>query len=130
MASTRDSPWSFIGSNLFLGPVRLSRTPILLAFPETHSLASRNSVYWTDLREETILLTQRDPGRELEDLLIAKLVSPSDRPKINRQNVSREIIKSLIGAGFGVSLVTESDVGVSFAGLPIEKCGMGPVRPG
>lgn len=90
---------------------------ILVALPETHSLASRNSAYWTDLREETILLTQCDPGRELEDLLIAKLASPSDRPTINRQNVSRGIIKSLIGAGFGVSLVTESDVRVSFAGL-------------
>lgn len=90
---------------------------ILVALPETHSLAARNSIYWTDLRTETILLTQCDPGRELEDLLMAKLISPNDRPKIERQDVSRGIIKSLIGAGFGVSLVTESDVGVSFAGL-------------
>lgn len=105
---------------------------ILVALPETHSLASRNSVYWTDLRQETILLTQCDPGRELEDLLIAKLASPSDRPKIDRQNVSRGIIKSLIGAGFGVSLVTESDVGVSFAGLTYREVrdGTGPSRVG
>ena len=105
---------------------------ILVALPETHSLASQNSIYWTDLRTETILLTQCDPGRELEDLLIAKLVSPSDRPKIDRQNVSRGIIKSLIGAGFGVSLVTESDVGASFAGLTYREVrdGTGPSRVG
>ena len=105
---------------------------ILVALPETHSLASRNSVYWTDLREETILLTQCDPGRELEDLLIAKLASPSDRPKIDRQNVSRGIIKSLISAGFGVSLVTESDIGASFAGLTYREVrdGTGPSRVG
>lgn len=105
---------------------------ILVALPETHSLASRNSIYWTDLRTETMLLTQCDPGRELENLLMAKLVSPSDRPKINRQNVSRGIIKSLIGAGFGVSLVTESDVGASFAGLTYREVrdGAGPSRVG
>ena len=105
---------------------------ILVALPETHSLASRNSLYWTDLRTETILLTHCDPGRELEDLLVAKLVSPSARPKINRQDVSRGIIKSLIGAGFGVSLVTESDVGVSFAGLTYREVrdGAGPSRVG
>ena len=105
---------------------------ILVALPEAHSLTSRNSIYWTDLRAETILLTLCDPGRELEDLLIAKLVSPSDRPKIDRQNVSRGIIKSLISAGFGVSLVTESDIGASFAGLTYREVrdGTGPSRVG
>jgi DNA-binding transcriptional LysR family regulator len=59
---------------------------------------------------------------------MTKLVSPSDRPRIDRQNVSRGIIKSLIGAGYGVSLVTESDVGVSFAGLTYREVrdGTGP----
>jgi DNA-binding transcriptional LysR family regulator len=105
---------------------------ILVALPEDHSMVSRNSVYWTDLRAETILLSHCDPSRELEDLLIAKLASPSDRPKIDRQDVSRGIIKSLIGAGFGVSLVTESDVGVSFAGLTYREVrdGAGPSRVG
>jgi DNA-binding transcriptional LysR family regulator len=105
---------------------------ILVALPETHELASRNSIYWTDLRAVTILLTHCDHGRELEYLLMTKLVSPSDRPKINRQNVSRGIIKSLICAGFGVSLVTESDVGVGFAGLTYREVrdGTGPSRVG
>jgi DNA-binding transcriptional LysR family regulator len=105
---------------------------VLVALPETHFLASQSSIYWTDLRAETILLTQCDLGRELEDLLMAKLVSLSDRPKIDRQNVSRGIIKSLISAGFGVSLVTESDVGASFAGLTYREVrdGTGPSRVG
>lgn len=105
---------------------------ILVALPEAHSLASRNYIYWTDLRTETILLTQCDPGRELEDLLMAKLVAPNDRPKICRQDVSRGIIKSLISAGFGVSLVTESDIGVNFSGLIYREVrdGAGPSRVG
>jgi DNA-binding transcriptional LysR family regulator len=78
---------------------------ILLALLEGHPLAGKEVVYWTDLRGETVLLSQYDPGRELEDLLMSKLVSPEDRPKIARHDVSRGIIKSLIAAGFGVSLV-------------------------
>ena len=68
---------------------------ILLSLPENHALAAGDLVYWTDLRNETVLLSQHDPGRELEDLLISKLVSPADRPKIERHDVNRGIIKSL-----------------------------------
>lgn len=90
---------------------------ILVCLPEDHVLATRPVVYWTDLRNETVLPSQYDPGRELEDLLISKLVSPADRPKIERHDVSRGIIKSLISMKLGMSLVLESDIGASFAGL-------------
>jgi DNA-binding transcriptional LysR family regulator len=105
---------------------------ILLALLKEHPLASKDLVYWTDLRDETVLLSQYDPGRELEDLLMSKLVSPEDRPKIARHDVSRGIIKSLIAAGFGVSLVTESDIGVNFSGLAYRELrdGTGPSRVG
>jgi DNA-binding transcriptional LysR family regulator len=105
---------------------------ILLALLKEHPLASKDVVYWTDLRDQTVLLSQYDPGRELEDLLMSKLVSPEDRPKIARHDVSRGIIKSLIAAGFGVSLVTESDIGVNFSGLAYRELrdGTGPSRVG
>lgn len=105
---------------------------ILLALLEGHPLASKDVVYWTDLRGETVLLSQYDPGRELEDLLMSRLVSSEDRPKIARHDVSRGIIKSLIAAGFGVSLVTESDIGVNFSGLAYRELrdGTGPSRVG
>jgi DNA-binding transcriptional LysR family regulator len=101
---------------------------ILVALPEGHPLAAKKAVYWTDLRSETVLLSQYDPGRELEDLLLAKLVSTTDRPKIERHDVSRDIIKTLITIGFGVSLVAESDIGVNFAGLTYREMrdGLGP----
>lgn len=104
----------------------------LIALPEDHSLAGRDAIYWTDLRSETLLLSQYDPGRELEDLLLSKLVSPEDRPRIERHDVSRGIIKSLVSLGFGVSLVTESDIGATFSGLIYRELrdGTGPSRIG
>ncbi len=105
---------------------------IMVTLPQDHPLAVKDIVYWTDLRAETVLLSQYDPGPELEDLLMSKLVSSEDRPKIERHAVSRSIIKSLVSAGFGTGLVTESDVGASFSGLTYRELrdGTGPSRVG
>jgi DNA-binding transcriptional LysR family regulator len=90
---------------------------ILVSLPERHPLAAREVIHWTDLRGESVLLSQHDPSRELEDLMISKLVSSVDRPRVDRHDVSRGIIKSLISMELGISLVMESDTGASFAGL-------------
>lgn len=105
---------------------------ILVALPEDHPLTAREVIFWTDLRSETVLLSRHDPGRELEDLMISKLVSPEDRPRIERHDVSRGIIKSLISMKLGVGLVMESDTGASFAGLTYRELrdGTGPSRIG
>jgi len=103
---------------------------ILISLPQDHYLATREIIYWTDLCNEKILLSEYDPGRELEYLLISKLVLPDDRPKVERHDVSRGIIKSLTSMGMGLSLVMESDIGASFAGLAYRELhdGTGPSR--
>ncbi|MET4184796.1 DNA-binding transcriptional LysR family regulator [Bradyrhizobium sp. JR7.2] len=103
---------------------------ILISLPQDHCLASREIIYWTDLRDQTILVSEYDPGRELEDLLISKLLLPDDRPRVQRHDVSRGIIKSLTSMGMGLSLVMESDIGASFAGLVYRELqdGAGPSR--
>lgn len=105
---------------------------ILVSLPKDHPLAARDAVYWTDLRNEKVLLSQYGPGPELEGLLISKLVSSKGRPKIERHEVNRDIIGSLVSMGFGISLVMESDIGASFAGLVYRELrdGTGPSRIG
>jgi len=53
-----------------------------------------------------------------------------DRPELKHHDISRDIIKSLVSAGFGVSLVTESDIGASFSGVVYREIrdGTGPRR--
>ncbi|WP_347335962.1 LysR family transcriptional regulator [Bradyrhizobium murdochi] len=101
---------------------------VLVALPHDHSLAARETVHWTDLHGETVLLSHCDPGKELEDLLVSKLLSPEDRPKIERHDVSRGIIKSLVSMNTGITLVLESDVGANLAGLVYRELrdGTGP----
>jgi len=95
----------------------LWRERILAALPETHPLTTRDVVLWTELRNQKVLLSHYDPGHEIEDVLVSKLLLPGDRPQIERHDVSRGIIKSLISMRLGISLVMESDIGASFAGL-------------
>ena len=94
---------------------------IMVVIPEDHPLAGRETIYWTDLRDERLLLSRRDPGPEFQDLLIAKLASPGDRPKIVHHDVSRGSLWSLVGAGFGITLLTEASVGASFAGVTYKE---------
>lgn len=86
---------------------------ILVTLPSDHRLVERDTLHWTDLSSETVLISQYDPGQEIEDLLNSKLVSPVDRPKIERHDVSRGAIKALVSLGFGISLVLESDLGAA-----------------
>ncbi|RTM08829.1 MAG: LysR family transcriptional regulator [Hyphomicrobiales bacterium] len=112
------------------GAMALWGERIMVALPESHPLAANEIVYWTDLRGETFLLSQRDPGPELGDILLAKLASPGVQPKIVSQDVSRESIKSLVGAGFGVSLTCEAGIGASCSGVIYRDVqdGTGPSR--
>jgi DNA-binding transcriptional LysR family regulator len=105
---------------------------ILVTLPKDHPLTASEVVYWTDLRDETVLLSQHDPGRELEDLLNSKLVSPGDRPMIERHDVSRGAIKALVSMQMGISLVLESDLGASLPNPLYRELrdGTGPSRLG
>ena len=105
---------------------------IIVALPEGHLLATNEIIYWTDLKGERFLLSERDPGPEIQDILIAKLASPGDLPDVVRHDVSAENIKSLVGAGRGVSLMCEACMGASYAGVVYREArdGNGSTRIG
>lgn len=105
---------------------------IIVALPENHPLAANEIIYWTDLKRERFLLSERDPGPEIQDILISKLASPGDLPVVVKHDVSPENIKSLVGAGRGVSLMCEACVGASYAGVVYREArdGSGVARIG
>lgn len=105
---------------------------IVAALPDAHPLAGNEIIYWTDLKRETFLLSERDPGPEMQDILVAKLASPGDLPDVIRHDVSPENIKSLVGAGRGVSLMCEACIGANYAGVVYREArdGNGTTRIG
>lgn len=90
---------------------------ILVALPEHHPLARHDIVSWTDLKGETFLLGEHDPGPDVHDLLIAKLATPGDRPRVVKHAISQANIKALVGLGCGVTLVCDACLGAQYAGV-------------
>ena len=103
---------------------------MLIALPERHELASHEAVYGTDLRKEKVMLRQYDSGRAPEDLEVPKEGSPDDRSKTKYYIVGRGTILNMVSMGLGVSLVNESDIGASIAGIVYRQIreGTGPSR--
>jgi DNA-binding transcriptional LysR family regulator len=81
---------------------------ILIALPETHRLAAKDVLTWADLKRERFAVSTRDPGPEIEAILIAKLVTPGESLDIDHHDVNAESLKSLVSAGRGVTVVCES----------------------
>ena len=105
---------------------------VLVALSNEHRLAARDFVYWTDLKPDCFLLSQRDPGPELADLVRSKLTSPGDRPTIKLLNANRKAIFSIVSGNRGVTLVCESSLGQVIQGTVYREVrdGNGPTRVG
>jgi DNA-binding transcriptional LysR family regulator len=105
---------------------------IMVAFPKDHPLAARDFVYWTDLKNECFLMSRRDPGPEIQDVLVNKLTSPGDRPLIKAVNANREDILSVVDGNRGITLTCESSTGNILPGVLFREVrdGIGPTRVG
>lgn len=105
---------------------------IMVAFPKTHPLAARDFVYWTDLKTERFLMSRRDPGPEIQDILLNKLASPGDRPLIKQIRANSDHILSAVDGNRGITLTCESSTGNALPGVIFREVrdGNGPTRVG
>ncbi|OHT18692.1 DNA-binding transcriptional regulator HcaR [Sphingomonas haloaromaticamans] len=87
---------------------------LMVAIPADHSLAAHDAVHWTDLRRERFLLPAADPGPEIRDLLLGRLMVAGEPPDIRMYQASREAILSVLGGGLGVSIVCEGATGARY----------------
>ncbi|QNO27230.1 LysR family transcriptional regulator [Sphingopyxis sp. OPL5] len=94
---------------------------LLVALPASHPLAEKESVEWTDLRDETFLLTVEDPGPELRDMVLGRLAAFGMRPKIRMRCVSREWIMSVLGGGLGVTVTYEGASGARYPDVVLRE---------
>ncbi|OJY63095.1 LysR family transcriptional regulator [Sphingobium wenxiniae] len=90
---------------------------ILVALPESHPLAGRQRVHWTDLTGERFLLTEQDPGPETRNMLLGKLGMPGYSPEIDMDDIRRDTVLSVIALGGHISIVAESALGIHVPGV-------------
>lgn len=87
---------------------------VMIALPASHPLAETEAVHWTDLRRGRFLLPAADPGPEIRDLLLGRLMVAGEPPDIRMHQASREAILSVLGGGLGVSIVCEGATGARY----------------
>jgi len=88
----------------------------VVALPEGHPLCSKEAIRWTELKIEPLLINRRDPGPEFHRLLMAKL-GCHELSRTTEHNVGTDRLLSLVGAGFGLTLVLEGATGAMYPGV-------------
>jgi DNA-binding transcriptional LysR family regulator len=90
---------------------------LMIALPATHPLADGEGVTWADLSAETFLVQQNGIGPQLHDLILLRLAERWPRPFIQRFNVDRLTLISMVEQGYGVTLATEATSQIRFPGV-------------
>ena len=82
--------------------------PLFIGLPQGHPLAEAKTLYWTDLRGASFVVTAADPGPDISAIINARLSGPGHRPIITAQHVSRDNLASFaapdrvtVSAGIG-----------------------------
>ncbi len=90
---------------------------VFAVLPKNHTLADRERIAWEDLRAETFVVSESDPGPEIHDFLIKHLADLGVHPSIERHRVGRDNLMQIVSFGRGVTLTSESTVAMQFPGV-------------
>ena len=103
-----------------------------MPFQTPHRLATKEVLNWADLKRQRFVLSTRDPGPEIESMLIAKLVTPGESLDIDHHDANAATLQSLISAGRGITVICESCMGSVQPGIVVRETrdGSGSTRIG
>lgn len=87
---------------------------LLLALPKAHRLTAAKTVTWDQIREETFLVQGWDESQTSREFYTSFLGSGV---RFRTHAAGKQTILALVGAGFGVTLVTMSQAEVQFPGV-------------
>ena len=80
-------------------------------------LAKRRRVTWAELADETFLVRPGGPGPQVHDHILLRLSGQWPAPSILRVGVERASLLSMVGQGFGVTLLGAASSFSSVAGV-------------
>ena len=92
----------------------LYRERLLVALPRGHPLASRRTINWATLRRETFLVQGWDNSQSAREFY-ASFIGGGVR--FLGHPASKQTVLALVAAGFGVTLVTQSQAEVAVPGV-------------
>lgn len=96
---------------------RIWTEPLIVALSDRHPLAGQEHVTWADLASETFLVRPGGPGPQVHDHILLRLSGRWPTPSILRVAVERTSLLSMVGQGFGVTLLGEASSLLPVAGV-------------
>nr|WP_315052636.1 LysR family substrate-binding domain-containing protein [uncultured Brevundimonas sp.] len=79
--------------------------PLMAVLPDRHRLTGRPVITWNDLVGETFLVRHGSTGPQVHDHIVLRLAGRWPAPSIRRLDVGRGTLLSMIGQGFGITVV-------------------------
>ena len=79
--------------------------PLVAVLPDRHRLAGQSATTWTDLVGETFLVRYGGTGPQVHDYIVLRLAGRWPAPSILRFDVERGTLLSMVGQGFGITIV-------------------------
>lgn len=79
--------------------------PLVAVLPDRHRLAGQPAITWADLVGEAFLVRHGGTGPQVHDHIVLRLAGRWPAPSILRFDVGRGTLLSMVGQGFGVTIV-------------------------
>lgn len=95
----------------------LWRERVHVALPADHRLADHAVLHWSDIRDEHFIVTEDPPGPEVHDYVVRRVTDYSNYPSVERRSVDQDMLMSMVGMGFGISLVSEGWIALGIPGV-------------
>ncbi|WJS85777.1 LysR family transcriptional regulator [Paracoccus sp. TOH] len=83
---------------------RIWAEPLVAALPDRHRLADQLAVTWADLAGETFLVRSGGTGPQAYDHIVLRLAGRWPTSSIQRFDVERSTLLSMVGQGFGITI--------------------------
>ena len=96
---------------------RIWTEPLLAVLPERHPLAEQASVTWVDLAGETFLVRHGGTGPQVHSHIVLRHAGRWPVPSILRFDVGRGALLSMVGQGFGITIVGEATALLPTSGI-------------
>ncbi len=90
---------------------------LFLALPERHPLAGAESVMWSELAGEDFVARCGGGGPQVHDHIVLRLAEHRSQPRIQRFDVERDTLMSMVAQGYGITLTSEAAAQASFPGV-------------
>jgi DNA-binding transcriptional LysR family regulator len=90
---------------------------LFVALPERHPLAEAESVRWSELADENFVARCGGGGPQVHDHIVLRLAEHRSQPRIERFDVERDTLMSMVAQGYGITLTSGAAAQASFPGV-------------